>query len=64
VTKVLPVARNKLNLLPLKKNQVIKRYEHNECTVDIDNAMGIPELTLRNKRKQAKKLRKAVKVQS
>jgi hypothetical protein len=42
---------------------VIKRYECNECIVEIASAMEIPESTLRTVRKKLKLLRQAVKVQ-
>jgi transposase-like protein len=31
-----------------EKLDVIKRYERDECTVDIANAIGIPESTFKN----------------
>jgi hypothetical protein len=31
----------------------LKGYEHNECTADKANAVGIPETTLKTIRKQA-----------
>jgi hypothetical protein len=41
---------------------VIMRYEHNERTVDIVNAMRIPESTLRTIRKQGDKIKESCKV--
>jgi transposase-like protein len=36
-----------------EKLDLIKRYQHNKCKVDIASAMGIPKSTLRTIRKQA-----------
>jgi cell division ATPase FtsA len=49
---VLLVARNKGSKL-----DVIKRYEHNKCTVDIANAMEIPESTVKIVRRHAEKIK-------
>jgi hypothetical protein len=51
VTKVLLVARNNE-----KKSDVFKRHECNKCTVDIVNAMEIPE-----SRKQDEKINEGCK---
>jgi transposase-like protein len=44
-----------------EKLNMIKRYEHNEHAVDIVNAMGISESTLRTIRKQADKVKESCK---
>jgi hypothetical protein len=44
-----------------EKLDVIRRYERNERTVDIVNATGIPESTLRTTRKQADKIKESCK---
>jgi transposase-like protein len=55
--------KQRKTITPEEKLDVIRRYELNESTVDIVNATGIPEPTLRTLRKQVIKLRKTVKVQ-
>jgi hypothetical protein len=40
---------------------VIKRYECNECMIDIANAMGIPGSTLRTIRNEAEKIKESCK---
>jgi hypothetical protein len=44
-----------------EKFDAIRRYECNECMVDIVNAMGIPKSTLRTVRKQADKTKQSCK---
>jgi hypothetical protein len=44
-----------------EKLDVMKRYERNEHTVDVANAMGILESTLRTIRKQAEKITESCK---
>jgi hypothetical protein len=40
----------------------IWKYKHNEITGDIDNTIGIPNLTLRTIRKQADKIKNSRKI--
>jgi hypothetical protein len=54
---VLTVVRNKGKLLPLKKKlHVIRGYKSDELMLDIANAMGTTEATLRTTRKQAEEI--------
>jgi hypothetical protein len=53
--------KQRKSITPKEKLDVIKRYECNECMVDIANAMGIPKSTIRPMRKEDEKIKESCK---